>query len=94
MLAALTWTHPVHGVVTEWLCPAHELPARQAFAELGIDYTVQLVVGGRCHRCDGWRPWQGQRRPDDPAGQASAGPGGEVSAPAGAGWFQTDPNPS
>jgi hypothetical protein len=70
MLAALTWTHPVHGVVTERLCPTHELPARQTFAEFGIDYTAWLVVEGRCHRCDGWRPWQGQRRPEVQAGQA------------------------
>jgi hypothetical protein len=87
MLAALAWTHPVHGVVTERLCPPHELAARQAFAELDIDYTTQLVVGGRCHRCDGRRPWQGQRRPNGPADHAPASPGGEVSTPARAGWF-------
>jgi hypothetical protein len=74
MLAALTWTHPVHGVVTERLCPVHELPARQAFTELGIEYTARLVFEGRCHRCDGRRPWQGQRRPDAPADQAPASP--------------------
>jgi hypothetical protein len=62
MLAALTWTHPVHGLVTELLCPADELPARQALTALGIDYTARVVVEGRCHRCDGRRPWQGQRR--------------------------------
>jgi len=33
MLTALTWTHPVHGTVTEQLCPAHELLARRSFAD-------------------------------------------------------------
>jgi hypothetical protein len=72
MLTALTWMHPVHGLVTERLCPTHELPARQAFGELGINYTAQLVAEGRCHRCDGRRPWQSQRRPDDQAGPSSS----------------------
>lgn len=88
MLTALTWTHPVHGEVTELLFPAHELPARQAFAQLGIDYTTRLVADVRCHHCDGWRPWQSPRRPDAQADQAPASPGGDVPPPTGAGWFQ------
>ena len=89
MLTALTWTHPVHGLVTELLCPTHEPPARQAFAELGIDATARPVDQGRCHRCDGVRPWQCPRPPNGQAGQASASPdGGGAGACAEAGWFQ------
>jgi len=93
MFAALTWSHPVHGTVTEVVClAAHERWARAAFAELGITYSARLVAQGRCHRCDGQRPWQGQRRPDGQADpHAAAGPGGELWAPAWTGWFQTAP---
>ena len=92
MLTALTWTHPVHGLVTELLCPTHEPPARQAFTELGIHYTARPVDHGRCHRCDGVRPWQGPQRPNGQAGQAPASPdGGGSCAPADAGWFQAGP---
>jgi hypothetical protein len=45
MLSAFTWSHPTHGDVTELLCPTHELPARQAFGELGIEYTARPVAG-------------------------------------------------
>ena len=93
MLAALTWTHPVYGLVTERLCPTHELPARQAFAELGIDYTARSVVEGRCHRCDRLRPWQGHRDPADQASQPQPAPGGDNAPPPGAGWFQDGPSP-
>jgi len=93
MLTALTWTHPVHGLVTELLCPTHEPPARQAFADLGIDYTERPVDQGRCHRCDGLRPWQGPQPPNGQAGQAPTSPDGGwmPGAPADAGWFHDGP---
>src|SRR5215470_74730 len=91
MLTALTWTHPVHGLVTELLCPTHEPPARQAFTDLGIDYTERPVDQGRCHRCDQQRPWQSPQRPTGQAGQAPTNPDGGRGAPADVGWFQTGP---
>jgi hypothetical protein len=79
----------VYGVVTEVLCPTHERPARQAFAELGIEYTARPVVDGGCHRCAGWRPWQS--RPGT-SGQAPTGPRDErPPPPAGTGWFEDGP---
>jgi len=85
MFAAITWTHPIYGEVTEVLCLAtHERPARAAFAELGIKYSAWLVAEGPCHRCADWRPWQ--NRPDTPD-QAPAGSVPEAP-PAEFGWFQ------
>jgi hypothetical protein len=46
MLTVFTWTHPLHGEVTELLCPAHELPARAALRELGIEYIWRLASDG------------------------------------------------
>jgi hypothetical protein len=86
LFAALTWTHPVHGTVTEMLCVTHEHSARVSFAELGIDYTARRVADGPCDRCDGWRPWQ-RRRPGQPS-DTPASLGGDARSPAGASWFQ------
>src|SRR5262249_6357383 len=47
VLAALIWTHPVHGEVTEVSSQAHELPARQTLRELGIKYTARPVAEDR-----------------------------------------------
>jgi hypothetical protein len=51
-LTELTWTHPVHGIVTELLCPRHKPLACYKLAEFGIKYTVRPGVGDQqCHRC-------------------------------------------
>jgi hypothetical protein len=69
MLTAVSWTHPMHGEVTEVLCASHEPPARAALRELGIEYTWRLVSDGPCHRCDQRRRcdqrqrWHHQRQP-------------------------------
>lgn len=50
-IALLSWTHPVHGRVTEAACPQHLHRVQGALAVLGIGHTVIDDAAASCDRC-------------------------------------------